>query len=351
MRFLLLTVTILSIIGAVWYNNKLETSQQRESESLVAEYEKAEETTQQKIDKLDKEMNEASTAIDLEEDIYQKKILALQDKRKLEAETSQQNAERALRRKKAALEAALVKRKLNAEEWKATLATFKTRRAEIAKLLKENREQIASNNQKLADKISEDRNDMAKREDEMRRQASYNLTYEKKSGRGTTYAIIEAKEAMVKKHQSMTRAVNLQNQRLMASISDIENELVQMDRAEESFMDKNSPHNKPINANLDHSKEFVAEIDSADPEQEKLANSHKETLEELQDQFDNAEEKKARLVRKWEKERQEFNKTKTELNRKHYSARNNAQFTGYGIIGLFALLSFVSFCFSNRYGA
>lgn len=100
MRFLLLTVTILSIIGAVWYNNKLETSQQRESESLVAEYEKAEETTQQKIDKLDKEMNEASTAIDLEEDIYQKKILALQDKRKLEAETSQQNAERALRRKK-----------------------------------------------------------------------------------------------------------------------------------------------------------------------------------------------------------------------------------------------------------
>ncbi|WP_423232397.1 hypothetical protein PVA48_06150 [Akkermansia sp. JRP_AM1] len=231
-------MTILSIIGAVWYNNKLETSQQRESESLVAEYEKAEETTQQKIDKLDKEMNEASTAIDLEEDIYQKKILALQDKRKLEAETSQQNAERALRRKKAALEAALVKRKLNAEEWKATLATFKTRRAEIAKLLKENREQIASNNQKLADKISEDRNDMAKREDEMRRQASYNLTYEKKSGRGTTYAIIEAKEAMVKKHQSMTRAVNLQNQRLMASISDMENELVQMDRAEESFMDK-----------------------------------------------------------------------------------------------------------------
>lgn len=156
---------------------------------------------------------------------------------------------------------------------------------------------------------------------------------------------------MVKKHQSMTRAVNLQNQRLMASISDMENELVQMDRAEESFMDKNSPHNKPINANLDHSKEFVAEIDSADPEQEKLANSHKETLEELQDQFDNAEEKKARLVRKWEKERQEFNKTKTKLNRKHYSARNNAQFTGYGIIGLFALLSFVSFCFSNRYGA
>ena len=186
-------------------------------------------------------------------------------------------------------------------------------------LLKENREQIASNNQKLADKISEDRNDMAKREDEMRRQASYNLTYEKKSGRGTTYAIIEAKEAMVKKHQSMTRAVNLQNQRLMATIS------------EESFMDKNSPHNKPINANLDHSKEFVAEIDSADPEQEKLANSHKETLEELQDQFDNAEEKKARLVRKWEKERQEFNKTKTELNRKHYSARNNAQFTGYAL--------------------
>lgn len=182
MRFLLLTVTILSIIGAVWYNNKLETSQQRESESLVAEYEKAEETTQQKIDKLDKEMNEASTAIDLEEDIYQKKILALQDKRKLEAETSQQNAERALRRKKAALEAALVKRKLNAEEWKATLATFKTRRAEIAKLLKENREQIASNNQKLADKISEDRNDMAKREDEMRRQASYNLTYKKNQG-------------------------------------------------------------------------------------------------------------------------------------------------------------------------
>lgn len=65
-------------------------------------------------------------------------------------------------KKKAALEAAIAKRKLTAEEWKTTLATFKTRRAEIAKLLKEHREQIASNNQKLADKISEDRNNIAK---------------------------------------------------------------------------------------------------------------------------------------------------------------------------------------------
>ena len=41
MRFLLLTMTIMSIIGSVWYNNKLETQQELESESLAAEYEKA----------------------------------------------------------------------------------------------------------------------------------------------------------------------------------------------------------------------------------------------------------------------------------------------------------------------
>lgn len=168
------------------------------------------------------------------------------------------------------MEAAIAKRKLTAEEWKTTLATFKTRRAEIAKLLKEHREQIASNNQKLADKISEDRNNIAKREDEMRRQASDRLAWGKAGGRGTSYAIIEAKEAMIKKHRSLTRAVNLQNQKLMESISNMENELVQMDRAEEAFMDKNSPHNKPINANLDDSKEFVAEIDDADPELKNL---------------------------------------------------------------------------------
>lgn len=324
MRFLLLTMTIMSIIGSVWYNNKLETQQESESESLAAEYEKAEEKVLKLTDKLDREINEISNAINLEEDIYQKKISALQKEREREAQINQQNAERSLRRKKAALEAAIAKRKLTAEEWKTTLATFKTRRAEIAKLLKEHREQIASNNQKLADKISEDRNNIAKREDEMRRQASDRLAWGKAGGRGTSYAIIEAKEAMIKKHRSLTRAVNLQNQKLMESISNMENELVQMDRAEEAFMDKNSPHNKPINANLDDSKEFVAEIDEADPELKKLADSHKKTLEELQNSFDEVEEKKAKLIRNWEKERQGFSKAKTELIKKHHSAKNNA---------------------------
>ena len=349
MRFLLLTMTIMSIIGSVWYNNKLETQQELESESLAAEYEKAEEKVLKLTDKLDREINEMSNAINLEEDIYQKKISALQKEREREAQINQQNAERSLRRKKAALEAAIAKRKLTAEEWKTTLATFKTRRAEIDKLLKEHREQIASNNQKLADKISEERNKIAKREDEMRRQASDRLAWGKAGGRGTSYAIIEAKEAMIKKHRSLTRAVNLQNQKLLESISNMENELVQMDRAEEAFMDKNSPHNKPINANLDDSKEFVAEIDDADPELKKLADSHKKTLEELQNSFDEAEEKKAKLIRNWEKERQGFSRAKTELIKNHHSAKNNAQFTGYAIIGLFALLSFLSFCFSNRY--
>ncbi|MFR7428750.1 MAG: hypothetical protein ACLUXT_00445 [Akkermansia muciniphila] len=218
---------------------------------------------------------------------------------------------------------------------------------EIAKLLKEHRER-ASNNQKLADKISEDRNNIAKREDEMRRQASVRLASGRAGGRGTSYAIIEAKEAMIKRHQSMTRAVKLQNQNLMESISNMENELVQMDRAEEAFMDKNSPHNS---TGLDYSKEFVAEIDDADPELKKLADSHKKMLEELQDSLDAAGEKKDKLLRNWEKKRQNFSRTKTELNKKHHSAQNNAQFTGYAIIAIFALLSFLSFCFSNKYEA
>ena len=332
-------MAILSIIGSVWYNNNLETAQRKESEAFIAEYEQSEEKILKQTDKLDREMNEISNTIYLEEDIYQKKISALQNERERKAQLSQQNAERSLRRK-------IAKRKLTAEEWKATLATFKTRRSEIAKLLKEHREQIASNNQKLADKISEDRNNIAKREDEMRRQASVRLASGRAGGRGTSYAIIEAKEAMIKRHQSMTRAVKLQNQNLMESISNMENELVQMDRAEEAFMDKNSPHNS---TGLDYSKEFVAEIDDADPELKKLADSHKKTLEELQNSFDEAEEKKAKLIRNWEKERQGFSRAKTELIKNHHSAKNNAQFTGYAIIGLFALLSFLSFCFSNRY--
>lgn len=73
MRFLLLTMTIMSIIGSVWYNNKLETQQESESESLAAEYEKAEEKVLKLTDKLDREINEISNAINLEEDIYQKR--------------------------------------------------------------------------------------------------------------------------------------------------------------------------------------------------------------------------------------------------------------------------------------
>lgn len=59
MRFLLLTMTIMSIIGSVWYNNKLETQQELESESLAAEYEKAEEKVLKLTDKLDREINES----------------------------------------------------------------------------------------------------------------------------------------------------------------------------------------------------------------------------------------------------------------------------------------------------
>ena len=100
MRFLLLTMTIMSIIGSVWYNNKLETQQELESESLAAEYEKAEEKVLKLTDKLDREINEMSNAINLEEDIYQKKISALQKEREREAQINQQNAERSLTKKK-----------------------------------------------------------------------------------------------------------------------------------------------------------------------------------------------------------------------------------------------------------
>ena len=93
----------------------------------------------------------------------------------------------------------------------------------------------------------------------MRSAARASMASGRAGGRGTSYAIIEAKEAMEKKHRNMNKAVALQNRKLMESIDTMEKELVQMDRAEEKFMQLNSPHNKPV-AHLEHSEEFVAKV-------------------------------------------------------------------------------------------
>lgn len=109
----------------------------------------------------------------------------------------------------------------------------------------------------------------------MRSAARASMASGRAGGRGTSYAIIEAKEAMEKKHRNMNKAVALQNRKLMESIDTMEKELVQMDRAEEKFMQLNSPHNKPV-AHLEHSEEFVAKVPVGEKAHQDLLKLHEE---------------------------------------------------------------------------
>ena len=128
MRYLLSILTILAIIGTVWYNNHLTVQHDQNVNELNSQLEKLQLTTEPKINNLERKIKESYDTLDLEEETFRNKRDALETI--LKQRTAQQNAERALRRKKAAVETALANRELTAKEWEVTLATFKTRRAE-----------------------------------------------------------------------------------------------------------------------------------------------------------------------------------------------------------------------------
>lgn len=335
MRYLLFILTILAIIGTVWYNNHLTAQHDQNVNDLNSQLEKLQLTTEPKINNLKRKLKETYETLDLEEETFRDKMDALE-------RTAQQNAERSLRRKKAAVQAALVNRELTAKEWEVTLATFKTRRAEIAKLLVKNKQQITINNQNLAEIIKRDTEDIARREEAIRSAARAAMASGRAGGRGTSYAIIEAKEAMEKKHRNMTKAVSLQNKKLMESIDTMERELVQMDREEEKFMKSNSPHNKPVE-HLEHSKEFLAEVPVGEHEKHKLS------IKKLQDRINNLLEAKKSLETRFSDDRRNISKQKMELSDKHHQKLRTSQFTGYAIIGILAVLTLISFSFTNRY--
>ena len=170
-------------------------------------------------------------------------------------------------------------------------------------------------------------------------------------GRGTSYAIIEAKENMEKKHKDMTKAVALQNRTLMESIDTMEKELVQMDRAEEKFMQSNSPHNKPV-THLEHSEEFVAKVpveEKAHQDILKLHEEYKLSVKKLQNTINNFQETKKSLETRLSDGRRDINKQKMDNADKHQQRLRNAQFTGYAIIGILAVLTLISFSITNRY--
>lgn len=355
MRYLLSILTILAIIGTVWYNNHLTAQHEQNVNELNSQLEKLQLTTEPKINNLERKLKETYDTLDLEEETFRNKRDALETILKQtqaqQERTAQQNAERALRRKKAAVETALANRELTAKEWEVTLATFKTRRAEIAKLLDKNKQQITLNNQKLADIIKRDTEDIARREDAMKSAARASMASGRAGGRGTSYAIIEAKENMEKKHKDMTKAVALQNRTLMESIDTMEKELVQMDRAEEKFMQSNSPHNKPV-THLEHSEEFVAKVpveEKAHQDILKLHEEYKLSVKKLQNTINNFQETKKSLETRLSDGRRDINKQKMDNADKHQQRLRNAQFTGYAIIGILAVLTLISFSITNRY--
>ena len=185
----------------------------------------------------------------------------------------------------------------------------------------------------------------------MRSAARASMASGRAGGRGTSYAIIEAKEAMEKKHRNMNKAVALQNRKLMESIDTMEKELVQMDRAEEKFMQLNSPHNKPV-AHLEHSEEFMEKVpvgEKAHQDLLKLHEEHKLSVKKLQNTINDLLDAKNSLETRLSDVRRDINKQKMDIQDKHQQRLRNAQFTGYAIIGILAILTLISFSFTNRY--
>ena len=124
MRYLLSILTILAIIGTVWYNNHLTVQHDQNVNELNSQLEKLQLTTEPKINNLERKIKESYDTLDLEEETFRNKRDALETILKQtqaqQERTAQQNAERALRRKKAAVETALANRELTAKEWEVT---------------------------------------------------------------------------------------------------------------------------------------------------------------------------------------------------------------------------------------
>lgn len=348
MRYLLSILTILAIIVTVWYTKHLSAQHEQTITSLNAQLETVQSLAEPKINKMDSLLKEAYDTLDLEETTFRNKLdtltRSITEEFNQQERTAHQNADRVLRH-------TLANRELTAKEWETTLGTFKSRREEIAKLLTQNNQQIVANNQKLADIIKQDTTDIANREDTMRRSARAAVSSGKAGGRATSYAIIDAKEAMEKKHRNMTRAVAAQNKKLTESIELMEEELVQMDRTEEKFMESNSPHNKQA-AQRAAAKKIVAKVDSrveTHPDIIKIQDAHKLTIKDMQRNIDTFQENKRLLARNLREKRSDLLKQKTALREKYKTTLQNAQFTGYASIGILAVLTLIAFACTKRY--
>lgn len=334
MKYLLAILTICAIIGSVWYPKNLQAQYDTEIDVLDARLKTVQAMQGEKITRLDNRLEEQYHAVDLEKADYHGKLQVIQTRLNATQE-----------RKAQARQIALSHRALSAKEWEATLATFQKRRQEIALQLEQNRRQITSNNVKLADIIQKDTEAIASREDSIRRSARASMNSGRAGGRATSYAIIDAKEAMQKKHKDMTAAVGIQNKRVMESIQTMENELVQMDRAEEEFMNVNSPHKKNYGPAIGRDEFGKA----AHPDILKLQNEHKAALQRIQRDIDGAQQDRSALVQNLSDTLRSIGKQRVELTGKNQDRLQNARFTGYAAIGILAVLTLLSFVFSNRY--
>ena len=100
MRYLLSILTILAIIGTVWYNNHLTVQHDQNVNELNSQLEKLQLTTEPKINNLERKLKESYDTLDLEEETFRNKRDALETILKQtqaqQERTAQQNAERAL---------------------------------------------------------------------------------------------------------------------------------------------------------------------------------------------------------------------------------------------------------------
>lgn len=73
MRYLLSILTILAIIGTVWYNNHLTVQHDQNVNELNSQLEKLQLTTEPKINNLERKIKESYDTLDLEEETFRNK--------------------------------------------------------------------------------------------------------------------------------------------------------------------------------------------------------------------------------------------------------------------------------------
>ena len=78
MRYLLSILTILAIIGTVWYNNHLTVQHDQNVNELNSQLEKLQLTTEPKINNLERKIKESYDTLDLEEETFRNKRDALE---------------------------------------------------------------------------------------------------------------------------------------------------------------------------------------------------------------------------------------------------------------------------------